>query len=393
MQKFINNSTFSFIMKIRQIPEDFFVEEIPNLQLVPDGEYKLYRLKKRDLDTFWCLNQITKIHGILRHEIGFAGLKDRHAVTIQYITVPKKYEIAFKNDKLQIHFVGMVEKPLLLGDMEKNHFKIVVRDIKPKETRIFIQKHKIIQAPNYYDSQRFGGIQYNQAHTQPKFIYRHIIKNNYYEAMKLYLTHYSSSDTRDVHKDKKNIKRVWPDVKKAKIETAEFKTIIKKFLSTNDWQQAFEKIDKDQRKFFKSAYLSYLWNECIKELIQRSVKSKDIKIKRYAAGELYFSKFYPKDMPRTFHTIGKSTNYTDLEKEIVSKILQKEEVNMEDFQDIESQERLVLIQPEQYKATNVLTDEKNSSEKHPKKKVTLNFDLPSGSYATIILKYFGVADS
>lgn len=379
-------------MKIRQVPEDFFVEEIPNLKLVPDGEYKIYRLKKRDLDTLYCLNQITKSKGILRQDIGFAGLKDRHAVTIQYITVPKKYDITFKNEKLQIHLVGTVEKPLLLGEMEKNHFKIIVRDIKPKEVRVFTQKHRLIRAPNYYDSQRFGGIQYNQAHTQPKFIYRHIIKNNYYEVMRLYLTQYSSSDTRDIHKDKKNIKRVWPEVKKAKVESAEFKTIIKKYLSTNNWQEAYEKIDKDQRKFFKSAYLSYLWNECIKELIQRQVKNKDLKFKRYAAGQLYYSKIYPKDLPKTFHTIGKTTNYTDLEKEIIQKILEKEELKIEDFQDMESQERAVLIHPENFNVTHILTDELNSSEKHPKQKVTLNFDLPSGSYATIILKYFGVSD-
>ncbi|EHP85469.1 tRNA pseudouridine synthase D TruD [Methanotorris formicicus Mc-S-70] len=81
-------------MKIRQKPEDFIVEEIIDLDktINEGGECYLYKLTKRNIENLKALSYIAKKFKIPLKEIGYCGLKDRYAITTQYITIPKKME-------------------------------------------------------------------------------------------------------------------------------------------------------------------------------------------------------------------------------------------------------------------------------------------------------------
>src|SRR3989344_5900044 len=82
------------IMKLRQSPSDFKVEEINDFKISSKKDnFKLYLLEKQNFETFQLLNYIARSNKIPQKQIGIEGLKDRHAVTKQYLTVPCKYEI------------------------------------------------------------------------------------------------------------------------------------------------------------------------------------------------------------------------------------------------------------------------------------------------------------
>src|SRR3989344_5751746 len=113
-------------MKIKEKPEDFIVEEVINLNK-GGGDYSYLRLTKKNWNTLDILNKISIILKIPRKYIGFAGNKDRRAITTQYISVYKVTKE--KLEKLNItdanlEFLGYGKTPITLGSLLGNRFKI-----------------------------------------------------------------------------------------------------------------------------------------------------------------------------------------------------------------------------------------------------------------------------
>lgn len=138
-------------MIMKEIPEDFNVREISKLDFDDKGRYFYYLLKKRNYNTLDAIKRISEKLRVDIRRIGYAGNKDRIAVTEQYISI-KDYKIGNLNLKdIELTFVGNGVKPILLGDLEKNSFKITVRDLNKKKNG------RISWIINYFDEQRFGG--------------------------------------------------------------------------------------------------------------------------------------------------------------------------------------------------------------------------------------------
>ena len=71
-------------------PEDFVVEELPAFAAAGSGEHWLVQVRKRDLTTAALLHEVARAAGVSERDLGAAGMKDRHAVTTQWITVPAR---------------------------------------------------------------------------------------------------------------------------------------------------------------------------------------------------------------------------------------------------------------------------------------------------------------
>src|SRR5271168_4100914 len=74
-------------MKLKCQPEDFRVEELPLVSPAGPGRYTFYRLSKRSIGTIEAVQAICRSWNLAGHRVSYAGLKDRHAVTIQYLTI------------------------------------------------------------------------------------------------------------------------------------------------------------------------------------------------------------------------------------------------------------------------------------------------------------------
>ena len=84
--------------KFLQNEEDFIVEEQP-IEFSNSGNFVVLEIKKQNCDTWELIDRLSKFLGIFSNEIGYAGLKDKRATTTQYITIPKKYSKKLKNFK------------------------------------------------------------------------------------------------------------------------------------------------------------------------------------------------------------------------------------------------------------------------------------------------------
>ena len=116
---------------IKQIPDDFIVEEIFNPKL-NKGEYLYVKLKKVGVDTFSALNLISNKLHVKHNDIGIAGSKDKNAITTQLISLKHVSEERISNlhlDKIQMDILGHSDKPISLGDHEGNKFMITIRQI------------------------------------------------------------------------------------------------------------------------------------------------------------------------------------------------------------------------------------------------------------------------
>jgi len=146
-----------------QTIERFFVEEIPLFKFADKGSNLILKIKKTDMSTFKLITVIAKATNLEQRDIGYAGLKDKNATTIQYISIPKQYERdVIKNlttEKIEILETKYSKFPIKVGQLKGNKFSIVLHDVdlKSKEKIEEVAKEMIQKGiPNYYGYQRFG---------------------------------------------------------------------------------------------------------------------------------------------------------------------------------------------------------------------------------------------
>ena len=147
----------------KQTVERFFVEEIPLYHFTGTGNFLILKIKKTDMSTWKLITVLAKATGLQEKEIGYAGLKDKNATTIQYISLPKKYEKEL-NKNLTTEKIEILERtynkaPIKIGHLKGNSFSIVLHDISQSDAKFFDTTAKKMQKlgiPNYYGYQRFG---------------------------------------------------------------------------------------------------------------------------------------------------------------------------------------------------------------------------------------------
>ncbi len=131
-------------MKLKEKPEDFVVEEILSLK-IEEGPYHYYKVRKTNWNT---LDLIRELKMRLRvKDVGYAGLKDKRAVTTQHISVGKK--IPFTIPGVTLEYLGTGKQRIYLGMLEGNKFTLTVRDLDE-------ELQPIKEIVNLYGEQRFS---------------------------------------------------------------------------------------------------------------------------------------------------------------------------------------------------------------------------------------------
>lgn len=146
----------------RQSARDFVVEELPLYEFSGEGEHLMLTVRKKNLTTQEMLNAISAATGIKTREMGYAGLKDKHALTIQTVSIPKKMESTLSRlDHPQIRILDTAahNNKLRIGHLRGNRFFIRLKKTAPVEAAKITQALQAIQTagmPNYFGYQRFG---------------------------------------------------------------------------------------------------------------------------------------------------------------------------------------------------------------------------------------------
>ena len=161
---------------IRQQASDFQVEE--RLPFEPDGEggHVFLNIEKTDINTDWLAQQLAKFAQVPAVDIGYAGLKDRHAVTRQWFSIKLEGRdepdwSLFESDQIKILQRQRHNKKLKRGVLIGNQFHLVLTEIEG-DTSVWqrnlekIQQHGV---PNYFAEQRFGHNMNNLYHVDKWF--------------------------------------------------------------------------------------------------------------------------------------------------------------------------------------------------------------------------------
>jgi len=329
--------------KLKTIEEDFIVEELFNYELLEKGSFYVYKLVKENLNTHNALRIISQKLNISQKDIGYAGLKDRRAVTIQYISIPssinleKDYDFSDDNSLLQLIRVGFRNERIYPGCLSRNKFEIVVRDL----DSLVVERFKDGNLPSYYinffGEQRFS--------TSNNLIGKCMIKKEYKEALDFMLATFSSRDKEKLEREIDNC--------------------------NGNYLHAILTVDKKLLRLYLHAYQSELWNKAALKYLERKG------IKELLELDDLLSIYIP--------MIGFDIDGEGIVVEIVEKIMELEGLNSRDlilrqFQGLglEGGNRSLVNKADDAKVIDINDDEFNSG----KNKIILSFKLPKGSYAT-----------
>ena len=147
--------------KFEQNREDFIVDEI-GLKWKGNGNFAIYHVEKFELTTWDMIAIFAEFLNIPAEKIGYAGLKDKHATTTQYISFETKYEKElkkFKHAQIKILETTRHTHSIRMGDLEGNRFRINLFEINPIQAgqiEKLARKSEKLGLPNYFGYQRFG---------------------------------------------------------------------------------------------------------------------------------------------------------------------------------------------------------------------------------------------
>lgn len=324
------------LYKPKRNPEDFIVRE--NIKLDgKKGEYLYVEMTKTNLNTMDVLKDLAYKLNIPLRFIGFAGNKDKRAITTQYLSIfqgKPEYINQIKIEGVKLKPLHFGSKPLYLGALAGNHFKIKIDPT--------LHPVKITKVANYYGEQRFS--------ENNKDVGKAILKQEYEEACKL------------INNDQGNF-------------------YLKK--NPEDFIGALKTtINLDLLSLYVNAFQSHLWNEVAKQFLTDNFQS------AVSYDGLLFVQ-NPKiniEIPLiTFDTFIKQKNL----RTYYNNILRKENVSQEDYDMIDFPElvqdtssRPLFIDVKNLKYTEFPNKENKEVKDH-----FIEFDLPKGSFATIVIKH------
>jgi tRNA pseudouridine13 synthase len=148
---------------LKVTPEDFIVIEDLGFEPEGDGEHFFVSVTKRHQNTGWVANELAKFAGVRQVDVGYAGLKDRNALTTQFFSINTSGKDApdwetFDIEGVSINEIKRHPRKLKRGIHRGNSFILTLHDLQG-DTKLLEQRLQIIKAngvPNYFGEQRFG---------------------------------------------------------------------------------------------------------------------------------------------------------------------------------------------------------------------------------------------
>jgi tRNA pseudouridine13 synthase len=381
-------------MKLKRLVEDFQVEEQVALS-TSVGPFALYQLTKQSLGTIEAANAISRRWKIDRRQIAFAGLKDKHAKTTQYVTIEHGPRRGLSQTNLQLDYVGQVSRAIHASDITSNCFIVVLRDL--TQTDVEVAARELASArenglPNYFDQQRFGSLgQSGQFMAKPWCL------GDYELALKLALTDPRAGDSGDERTEKSILREHWGDWPMClkRLPRSRWRGILA-FLADrpDDFRHAIALVPQELRSLWLAAFQSHLWNQALAAFIRQLCRPEQCQRRVIGERELpFFVRLDPDQRERLssaslplpsarLHLQGHPLEalYNEV---LANEGIELRQVRVKYPRDsfFSKGERAAAVQARQ------LEHEADDDELYAgKRKLTLRFTLPRGSYATILVK-------
>ncbi len=291
----LNADTFvthqkGFDGSIRNKYEDFYVEEIPEIQPTGEGPNVWIWIEKLGRTTLDVVLDIARDLHISRKRMGFAGMKDKKALTRQWICISNmESDDQFSQiENLNIHGTDFLkvtrsQKKLRMGQLNGNKFRILIRGVddiaeSADTADEVLKKLEITGVPNYFGWQRFG-----KPRTNTHLVGEALIHNDLKEAVRRYI----GNPTEDESQENQLARQAYDDGnleeslnlmgKGMRYEKMMIRELIKDSkkgdLTDKSYKNALYSLPKPLQRMFVHAYQSYLFNDVVSKRAEMGINS------------------------------------------------------------------------------------------------------------------------
>lgn len=426
---YYSTSTPGVFGLLRYQSEDFFVNEISNYPyeendvIDKNKKYLMVEVTKENWDTNHFLKAYSAALGISHKRITYAGTKDKRAVTVQKMSLYDVTKEAVGDVHLKdvsVRVLGRTQQPIGLGDLVGNEFKIVVRniDLPESEVQAIVEQTtaEILKAggvPNFFGIQRFGA-----KRPVTHRVGADILGGDLEKALMRYISEVYPNEPEETKKARRYIAETGDfkgGVLKMPAHLGHEKALLNHLIAhPGDFKGAFMILPKNLYTLFIHAYQSQLFNKIICERLKAGLL-----LNKAVVGDIvcYRSKENTPDPNRlekvdednidginallkrkrafvTAPLFGSDTPLADgIPGEIERRLIEETGFTAEHFKspafpEVASRglrkEILLEVEPSALVEPDDLFENKT--------KVTLEFKLPKGSYATTVLREYMKTD-
>jgi tRNA pseudouridine13 synthase len=383
-------------MKLKEQPDDFQVEELTDVAPTGSGPFALYSLQKQGWTTPDALQAIRRRWRIDRRRMSYGGLKDRHADTLQYLTIFRGPQRNLTHQRISVRYLGQIGEPYSSDQIRANRFRIVLREVLPEQRPAAESALEEIRAdgvPNYFDDQRFGSVAADQ-----QFVARLMIQERYEQALRQALAAAYAYDRAAEKREKAILRKHWGDWSACKnlLSRSHARSIVDYLVHhPTDFRGALARLRPELRGLYLSAYQSYLWNQILAALLLERCRPEQLVLIHLRLGNLPMHRRLAESQHRDVAalTLPLPTARTKLDPDdarvkAIHSVLSEEGLEWQDlklkgFREMffSKGERPALCLP-----TNLQYAFEDDDRHTARQKLVLSFELPRGSYATLIVK-------
>lgn len=355
------------------------------------GDFALYQLSKRDLGTPEAVEQIRRIWNLATGRIAHAGLKDRSAITRQAITIRKGPQTDLEQDRFSLTYQGQTDAAVTAANIDSNQFRIAIRQLSQKQAESILscadgETEPVV--PNYFDEQRFGSLGYSR-----EFVASAWCRRDFERAVWLAMADANPHDWTDEKRQKSILRDHWGDwvTCKQQLSRSHRRSIVTYLVDHPEgFRKAFALIRPDLRGLYLSAFQSAVWNRMLSSTVQQHHSQLSAAI--IADAEVPLGWIPAADIARPEETLplvsARSRKLTEQQRRLANSATLAYGLNLPDMKIsfprdrfFSKSHRRCWLQPSGISARS------EQDELHEGCQcVWLEFELPSGSYATMFIR-------
>lgn len=383
-------------MKLKQSPDDFVVEELTDTQPVDRGPFALYRLDKTGWTTPDALIAIRRRWDIDGRRLSYGGLKDRHAKTTQHFTIYRGPNRDLTHERVAVTYLGQAGEPFTADQIRANRFTLTLRAMDGpcvKAALDSLDEVRSVGVPNYFDDQRFGSVNDSR-----EFVAREMIRGDFEKALKLALVAPYEFDRAAQKREKATLAECWGDwpTCKARLDRGHARSLVDYLIGhPADFRGAVARLRPDLQGLYLSAYQSHVWNRVLAKWLTANFDTGQLANVELALGPVPVPRSVSEELLPKWEALllplpsaRVKPDVTAAWPSLFEAVLAEDGLTLAtmkipgmDRPYFSKGERAGCLRPANLEALD-LSDDRNRG----KRKLELKFELPRGSYATMIVK-------